>query len=299
MAVGKEIRSKIKSISNTQKITSAMEMVAASKMRATQLRRNKSFPYAQQIVKLAAHLAEATTEEFKHQYLVQRDVKRVGIIVVSSDRGLAGGLNNNLFKLVANQMKEWKTNGVEVEIATVGNKANAFFSRFGGNLVATVNNIGDAPASKDLIGITTTMLDLFQSGKIDELHVFANEFVNTMTQKPSKIQVLPVVPGALQKRLGFESLAADGSNLAWDYVYDSAPVELMNIVLDRYIEYSIYQAVVENVACEMAARMIAMKAASDNASDIIDELQLVYNKARQAAITQEITEIVSGAAAIN
>ncbi|MHC5225260.1 F0F1 ATP synthase subunit gamma [Ignatzschineria sp. LJL83] len=298
MAVGKEIRSKIKSISNTQKITSAMEMVAASKMRATQIRRNKSFPYAQQIVKLAAHLGEATPEEFTHQYLATRDVKRVGIIVVSSDRGLAGGLNNNLFKVVANQMKVWKDKGIEVEIATVGNKANAFFSRFGGNLVATVNNLGDAPSSKDLIGITTAMLDLFQEGKIDELHVFANEFVNTMTQNPRSVQVLPVVPGVLQDQLGFESLAAD-SNLAWDYVYDSAPAELMNIVLDRYIEYSIYQAVVENVACEMAARMIAMKAASDNAGDLIDELQLIYNKARQAAITQEITEIVSGAAAIN
>ena len=298
MAVGKEIRSKIKSISNTQKITSAMEMVAASKMRATQIRRNKSLPYAQQIVKLAAHLGEATSEEFTHPYLTTRDVKRVGIIVVSSDRGLAGGLNNNLFKVVANQMKVWKDKGIEVEIATIGNKANAFFSRFGGNLVATVNNLGDAPSSKDLIGITTAMLDLFQEGKIDELHVFANEFVNTMTQNPRSVQVLPVVPGVLQDQLGFESLAAD-SNLAWDYVYDSAPAELMNIVLDRYIEYSIYQAVVENVACEMAARMIAMKAASDNAGDLIDELQLIYNKARQAAITQEITEIVSGAAAIN
>lgn len=298
MAVGKEIRSKIKSISNTQKITSAMEMVAASKMRATQLRRNKSLPYAQQIIKLAAHLGEATPEEFKHQYLIPRAVKRVGIIVISSDRGLAGGLNNNLFKVVANQMKGWKERGVDVEIATVGNKANAFFSRFGGNLVATVNNLGDTPSSKDLIGITTAMLDLFQEGKIDELHVFANEFVNTMTQKPRSVQVLPVIPEVLQDQLGFNGLAAE-SSLAWDYVYDSAPVDLMNIVLDRYIEYAIYQAVVENVACEMAARMIAMKAASDNASDIIDELQLVYNKARQAAITQEITEIVSGAAAIN
>ncbi len=298
MAVGKEIRSKIKSISNTQKITSAMEMVAASKMRATQLRRNKSLPYAQQIIKLAAHLGEATPEEFKHQYLIPRETKRVGIIVVSSDRGLAGGLNNNLFKLVATQLKAWKNEGIDVEIATVGNKANAFFSRFGGDLVATVNNLGDAPSSKDLIGITTAMLDLFQEGKIDELHVFANEFVNTMTQKPRSVQVLPVVPGVLQDQLGFDSLAAE-SNLAWDYVYDSAPADLMNIVLDRYIEYAIYQAVVENIACEMAARMIAMKAASDNAGDLIDELQLVYNKARQAAITQEITEIVSGAAAIN
>ena len=298
MAVGKEIRSKIKSISNTQKITSAMEMVAASKMRVTQIRRNKSLPYAQQIIKLAAHLGEATPEEFKHEYLKPRDVKRVGIIVVSSDRGLAGGLNNNLFKVVATQMKEWKSKGIEVEIATIGNKANGFFSRFGGNLVATVNNLGDAPASKDLIGITTAMLDLFQEGKIDELHVFANEFVNTMTQKPGGIQVLPVIPGTLQKQVGIESLTEE-SNLAWDYVYDSEPVELMSTVLDRYVESVIYQSVVENVACEMAARMIAMKAASDNASDLIDELQLVYNKARQAAITQEITEIVSGAAAIN
>lgn len=298
MAVGKEIRNKIKSIGNTQKITSAMEMVAASKMRATQIRRNKSLPYAQQIIKLAAHLGEATTEEFKHEYLIPRETKTVGIIVVSSDRGLAGGLNNNLFKLVTTKMKEWKNEGVKVEIATVGNKANTFFSRFGGNLVATVNGLGDTPASKDLIGITTAMLDLFQEGKIDELHVFANEFVNTMTQQPRNVQVLPVIPGTLQDQIGFESLS-EGSSLAWDYVYDSAPVELMNIVLDRYIEYVIYQAVVENVACEMAARMIAMKAASDNASDLIDELQLVYNKARQAAITQEITEIVSGAAAIN
>src|SRR5699024_3731936 len=201
MAVGKEIRSKIKSISNTQKITSAMEMVAASKMRATQLRRNKSLPYAQQIIKLAAHLGEATPEEFKHQYLIPRETKRVGIIVVSSDRGLAGGLNNNLFKLVATQLKAWKNEGIDVEIATVGNKANAFFSRFGGDLVATVNNLGDAPSSKDLIGITTAMLDLFQEGKIDELHVFANEFVNTMTQKPRSVQVLPVVPGVLQDQL--------------------------------------------------------------------------------------------------
>lgn len=298
MAVGKEIRSKIKSISNTQKITSAMEMVAASKMRATQLRRNRSLPYAQQVIKLAAHLAEATPEEFKHEYLIPREVKRVGVIVVSSDRGLAGGLNNNLFKLVVTKMKEWREAGIEMEVATIGNKATAFFGRFGHDLVATVNNLGDAPASKDLIGITTAMLDLFQEGKIDELHVFANEFVNTMTQKPIGIQVLPVVPGTLQRQIGIESVAQE-SNLAWDYVYDSEPVELMNTVLDRYIESVIFQAVVENVACEMAARMIAMKAASDNASDLIDELQLVYNKARQAAITQEITEIVSGAAAIN
>lgn len=298
MSAGKEIRNKIKSIGNTQKITSAMEMVAASKMRSTQLRRNRSLPYAEQIIHLAAHLGEATPEDFQHEYLVEREVKRVGIIVVSSDRGLAGGLNNNLFKLVSDSLNKWNDQGIEVDIATIGNKANTFFARYGGNLVATANNLGDSPSSKDLIGITKVMLDLFHENKIDELHIFSNEFVNTMTQKPSVIQVLPVIPGVLQKRLGFEP-ATEDTRLAWDYVYDSSPEELINIVLDRYIEYTIYQSVVENIACEMAARMIAMKAASDNASDLIEELQLVYNKARQAAITQEITEIVSGAAAIN
>lgn len=297
MSAGKEIRKKIRSVGNTQKITSAMEMVAASKMRKTQEQMQKSRPYARQILRLATHLSEATAEDNKHQYLIPRkEVKRVGIIVVSSDRGLCGGLNHNLFKLVSESLGEWDAAGVEVDIVTIGSKANSFFARYGGNIVATSGLLGDAPKASELLGITRVMLDAYQEGKVDEVHVFTNHFVNTMTQKPTKSQLLPVEPDKLN--LSEDEIEIENS-MNWDYIYDPSPVELVDIVLDRYIEYSIWQAVVENIACEMAARMIAMKAASDNAADLIEELELVFNKARQAAITQEITEIVSGAAAIN
>ncbi len=297
MSTGKEVRKKIKSVGNTQKITSAMEMVAASKMRKTQEQMQKSRPYAKQILRLAAHLSEATAEDHKHPYLVARpEVKRVGIIVISTDRGLCGGLNHNLFKLVSDSLTMWHKEGVEVDIVTIGSKANSFFSRYGGNIVATSGPLGDSPEPSRLIGLAKVMLDSFEEGTIDEVHVFHNLFVNTMTQKPVQDKLLPVDSSLLEED---EKAFVTNDNMQWDYIYDPAPEELIDTVLERYIEYSIWQAVVENIACEMAARMIAMKAASDNAADLIEELEIVYNKARQAAITQEISEIVSGAAAIN
>lgn len=298
MSAGKEVRKKIKSIGNTQKITSAMEMVAASKMRKTQEQMQRSRPYVMQLLRLASHLSQATKEEYQHEYLTPRDVKRVGIIVVSSDRGLCGGLNNNLFKIVSESLAKWQKEGIEVDVATIGNKATTFFNRYGGNVIAS-DSVSDTPTSAELIGLTTTMLDRYRDGEIDELHVFSNIFVNTMTQQPVGTKLLPVVAESLEAHESVAEQEALSQTMSWDYVYDTAPEALIELVLDRYIEYVIYQSVVENIACEMAARMIAMKAASDNASDLIDELQLVYNKARQAAITQEISEIVGGAAAIN
>lgn len=286
MAVGKEVKTKINSIRSTQKITSAMEMVAASKMRRAQERREVSKPYADRIRSVVGHLANANVE-YKHQYMEEREVKRVGFIIVSTDRGLCGGLNTNLFKEVIRSMKSWSNEGVAIDLCVLGNKAAAFFGGFGGNIVATVKDLGDQPSAGDLIGGVKVMLDAYDEGTIDRLYLVSNDFVNTMTQKPVVEQLLPLLPIEDQKMKHH-----------WDYIYEPDAKDLLDGLLIRYIESQVYQGVVENKACEQAARMIAMKSATDNAGDLINELQLLYNKARQAAITQELSEIVSGAAAV-
>lgn len=286
MASGKEIRTQIGSITNTQKITNAMQMVAASKMRKAQDRMQKGKPYAQRMRSVVGHIANANLE-YKHIYLQEREVKRVGYIVVSSDRGLCGGLNINIFKKVVANSKEWASQGVQSDFCLIGAKASAFFKSVGGNVVASVRDIGEDPSLEDLIGSIKVMLDAFSAGKIDKLYLVSNEFVNTMTQAPSVEQLLPLEP-------------EDESKLkhSWDYIYERDAQTLLDVILVRYMESQVYQAVVENNACEQAARMVAMKAATDNAGDLIDDLKLVYNKARQAAITQELSEIVSGASAV-
>lgn len=283
MAVGKEIRGKIASIKNTQKITRAMEMVAASKMRKTKDRMQATRPYSKKICQIINHLVQANPE-YKHPYMIKREVKRVGIIVISSDRGLCGGLNANLFRKVLNEMQHWKSQGIEVDVCTVGGKAANFFNMLNANLLGQVSKLGDTPHQHDIIGVIKIMLDAFSVGEIDELYVINNEFVNTMTQRPNMQQLLPVVAGE--------------SHGHWDYLYEPGAQVVLDHLLTRYVESMVYQGLVENNACEQAARMVAMKSASDNAGNIIKELQLVYNKARQAAITQEISEIVAGAAAV-
>jgi len=286
MAAGKEIRNQIGSIKNTQKITSAMEMVAASKMRKAQDQMELGKPYARNIRSVVSHLANSTPE-YQHIYMKEREVKRVGYIVISTDRGLCGGLNINLFKSMIHSMKEMADAGAEIDICAVGSKGAAFFNNYGGNVVAAIRGIGDKPAVEDVVGGVKVMLDGFADGKIDKLFLVTNEFVNTMTQKPVIEQLLPLQ-------------AAEDKDMKhhWDYIYEPDARDLLDGLLARYIESQVYQAVVENNACEQAARMIAMKSATDNAGELIDELQLVYNKARQAAITQELSEIVGGAAAL-
>lgn len=287
MAGAKEIRGKIASIKSTQKITSAMEKVAVSKMRKAQARMAASKPYAERIRAVIGHLANANPE-YRHAFMVEREVKRVGYIVVSSDRGLAGGLNTNLFKALVRDMSDQRGKGVEIDLAVIGAKGASFFRSFGGNVVAAISHLGEAPAIGDLIGSIKVMLDAYLNGRIDRLYVVSNIFVNTMTQKPTIQQLVPLVP-------------AEGGELQgkhWDYLYEPDAKTLLDGLLVRYVESQVYQAVVENAASEQAARMIAMKNATDNAGDLIKELQLVYNKARQAAITQEISEIVGGAAAV-
>lgn len=286
MAGAKEIRTKIKSVQNTQKITKAMEMVAASKMRKAQDRMQAARPYADKMRNVIGHLANAHPE-YKHPYLIEREASRVGYIVVSSDRGLCGGLNINMFKTVLASMREWTNKGVDIDVCTVGKKAASFFSRIGGNIVSEISGIGDTPRAHELIGSVKVMLDAYDEGKIDRLYLVFNDFVNTMTQQAHVEQILPLV-----------STADEELEYHWDYIYEPGAKEVLDALLMRYVESLVYQGVVENIACEMSARMIAMKSASDNAGDIISELQLVYNKARQAAITQEISEIVSGAAAV-
>jgi len=286
MASGKEIRTQIKSVQNTQKITRAMEMVAASKMRKAQDRMAASRPYADKMRAVINHLAFANSE-YKHSYLEERDVKRVGFIVISSDRGLCGGLNANMFKATLNAMKEWQEKNVDIDMCTVGSKATGFFKRIN-DLKATATHLGDAPSVTDIIGTVKVMLDAYDNGEIDRLYVVYNRFVNTMTQKPTVLQMLPVMQTEEDKELVYH----------WDYIYEPDAKTVLDGLLVRYIESQVYQGVVENVACEMAARMVAMKAASDNAGNLIGDLQLVYNKARQAAITQELSEIVAGASAV-
>ena len=287
MAGGKEIRSQIASIGNTQKITSAMEMVAASKMRKAQERMQRGKPYARRIRAVVGHLANATPE-YHHLFMQDRQVKRVGYVLVSTDRGLCGGLNINLFKATVNSMKQWRADQVEMDFCLIGAKASAFFKSFGGNVVATVRDIGEDPSVADLIGVVKVMLDAFTAGEVDKVYLVGNEFVNTMTQTPRIQQLLPL-PATGDQEMKHR----------WDYIYEPDAQELLDGLLARYIESQVYQAVVENGACEQAARMVAMKSATDNAGDIIDELRLAYNKARQAAITQELSEIVGGAAAIS
>lgn len=287
MAVGKEIRGKIASIKNTQKITRAMEMVAASKMRKTKDRMQATRPYSKKIGQIISHLAHANPE-YKHPFMIKRDVKRVGIIVISSDRGLCGGLNANLFRRVLNELQAWSSNGIEVDICTIGGKAASFFSGINARLIGQVSKLGDAPHQHDIIGVIKIMLDAYGQGEIDELYVVSNEFVNTMTQRPVVEKLLPI---------SGESTEEEPQG-RWDYLYEPGAKEVLDHLLVRYVESIVYQGLVENNACEQAARMVAMKSASDNAGNIIKELQLVYNKARQAAITQEISEIVAGAAAV-
>ncbi len=287
MAVGKEIRTKIKSIQNTQKITRAMEMVAASKMRKAQERMSAARPYALKMRNVIGHLAHAQPE-YKHPYLNDRQVKRVGFIVISSDRGLCGGLNSNLFKQTIRSMKEWQNKNIEIDVCTIGQKSTTFFKRVNANIVSQVTHLGDRPRVEDLIGTVKVMLDAFDSSKIDRLFIVYNDFVNTMTQSPNVEQLLPIHSEAPDEQLQHH----------WDYIYEPEAKDVLEALLMRYIESLVYQGVVENFACEMAARMVAMKSASDNAGDLISDLQLVYNKARQASITQELSEIVAGAAAV-
>jgi len=286
MAGAKEIRTKIKSIQSTQKITRAMEMVAASKMRKAQDRMKAARPYAEKIRNVIAHVAHASSE-YRHPFLESREVKRVGYIVVSTDRGLCGGLNVNMFRATLGDMKRWRAEDVEMDFCTLGTKAIGFFKRVGGNIVGEASHLGDRPRLEDLIGTAKVMMDAYQEGTVDRVYLVYNAFVNSMTQKPQIEQILPLPPS--------EEEALEHH---WDYIYEPDAADVMENLLMRYIESLLYQGVVENIASEQAARMVAMKAASDNAGSLIDELQLVYNKARQAAITQEISEIVSGAAAV-
>ena len=288
MAVGKEIRTKIASIKNTQKITRAMEMVAASKMRKTQSRMLATRPYSKKISQIIRHLAHANAE-YKHCYLISREPKRVGVIVISSDRGLCGGLNSNLFRLLLKQFKQWNEQSLDIDVCTVGNKATSFFGVLKHcSLVGQVTKLGDSPHLHDIVGVIKIMLTAYEEGKIDALYLASNGFLNTMTQEPTLEKILPVVADDLEPNL----------KKHWDYLYEPDAKEVLDDLLVRYIESIVYQGLVENNACEQAARMVAMKSASDNAGNLIKELQLVYNKARQAAITQEISEIVAGAAAV-
>jgi F-type H+-transporting ATPase subunit gamma len=286
MAAGKEIRNQIGSIKSTQKITSAMEMVAASKMRKAQERMKATRPYAEKMRQVIGHIAKSN-KDYVHPFMREREVNRVGYIVISSDRGLCGGLNGNAFKLLVREMKQWKDKGVETDLCAIGQKGASFFRSYGGNVVAALTHLGDNPSAEKLIGNVKVMLDAFEDGKIDRLYVIYNEFVNTMTQQPKSKQLLPL-PESPDEEVGHQ----------WNYIYEPDSRPILDGLLPRYIESQVYQGVVENLACEQAARMIAMKSATDNAGSIIDELQLAYNKARQAAITQEISEIVSGAASV-
>jgi F-type H+-transporting ATPase subunit gamma len=288
VASTKEIRNKIKSVKNTQKITRAMEKVAMSKMRKAQERMQHARPYAEAIRRTIGHLTQATPE-YKHPFTVQREVKTAAFLVVSTDRGLCGGLNMNTFRAIVREVKELKDRGIESKFALIGSKAITFFRRVGGKSMASTSQLGDKPHLDQLIGTIKVLTDAYRSGEVDRVYLVSSQFVNTMTQKPAIRQMLPLEPvansnaGLLQK---------------WDYIYEPDAIELLDTVLERYIESQVYQAVVENAACEQSARMVAMKSASDNAGKIINQLQLAYNKARQASITKELAEIVGGAAAV-
>ena len=286
MAGGKEIKTKIASVQNTQKITAAMEMVAASKMRRAQDQMFATRPYAERISEVVHHVASAHTE-YKHPFLIEREVKRAGIVAISTDRGLCGGLNTNLFKKALNHIGELDDRGIEIEVVTFGSKALGFFKRIGAKVVAETSHIGDSPEVTQIIGPIQVLLQKYEKGEIDVIYLFSNEFENTMTQTPTAKQLVPIEPSS-DAELKHH----------WDYIYEPDAREVLEDLLERYIESLVYQGVVENVACEMAARMLAMKNATDNAGEMIDELQLIYNRERQASITQEISEIVGGAAAV-
>ena len=286
MAGAKELRKQIGSIKNTQKITSAMQMVAASKMRKAQDRMAKGRPYTDQIRSVIGHMANASSE-YHHQFMKEREVRRVGYIIVTTDKGLCGGLNVNLLKAVVADMKKWVEQDVETDLCLIGNKGIQFFRTYGGRILAATQNIGESPEVADLIGSIKVMLDAFEEGNVDKIYLANNVFVNTMSQEPTVRQLIPFDPtddAAMKSR--------------WDYIYEPEAKELIEDLLTRYIEAQVYQAVVENVACEQAAKMVAMKSATENAGELIDELELIMNNARQAAITQEISEIVGGAAAV-
>jgi F-type H+-transporting ATPase subunit gamma len=287
MPGSKEIRTKIKSVQNTRKITKAMEMVAASKMRKAQDRMRTARPYAEKIRNVAAHIAQANPE-YRHPFLVERDsVKRIGIIVITTDKGLCGGLNTNILRLAMNKMKEWEAEGEAIEVCAIGNKGLGFMQRLGANIVSNVIGLGDRPQMDKMIGAVKIMLDGYTQDRFDRLVIFNTRFINTMKQEPTMEQLLP---------LSGEALGAPEGN--WDYIYEPDAKVVLEQVLTRYIESLIYQAVAENMASEQSARMVAMKAASDNAATVIDELTLIYNKTRQAGITKELSEIVAGAAAV-
>ena len=287
MASGREIKTKIKSVQNTRKVTRALEMVSASKIRKAQERMKTSRPYARAMTQVIGHLAQANSD-YQHPFMVERqDVKRVGYIIISSDRGLAGGLNNNLFRKTLGEVRQWQDKGAEIDVVTIGQKASVFFRRIKVNMVGSVSHLGDSPKLDQLIGVIKVMLDAYTDGKLDRVYLVYNDFVNTMTQRAAFDQLLPLPEADTQV-----------SHHDWDYLYEPDAQTVLDHVITRYIESLVYQAVLENVASEHAARMVAMKAASDNANKLIGDLQLVYNKARQAAITQEISEIVGGAAAV-
>ena len=286
MAVGKEIRTQIASIKSTRKITSAMEMVAASKMRKAQDRMEQARPYAEKMRRVISHLSQAHPE-YKHHYTVDRELKSIGYIIISSDRGLCGGLNSNLFRKLVGDLRERHEQGVELSFCTIGSKAQAFFSRFGGEILGQASHLGDEVRLEDLIGTVKVMLDAYDDGELDRIYVVYNTFENSMTQHPTIEQLVPIAQAE------HEELRHH-----WDYIYEPDAKDVLDSLLSRYVEALVYQSVIENSACEQSARMVAMKAATDNAGDLIDELQLIYNKARQAAITQEISEIVGGAAAV-
>ena len=286
MAGAKEIRTKIKSVKNTQKITRAMEKVAMSKMRRAQERMAAARPYAEKLRRTLGHLAQANLE-YRHPFITEREVKRVAYLVVSTDRGLCGGLNVNAFRATIRSINEWQAKGVEADLVLIGNKAVGFFKRMGGKVLATTSQLGDKPQVEQLIGVIKVLADAYRDGSVDRVYVVGNTFVNTMTQKAEAQQLLPVAASQ-----------SEGLLEHWDYIYEPDAAELLDAVLQRYVESQVYQAVIENAASEQSARMVAMKAATDNAGKIINDLQLQYNKARQASITKELAEIVGGAAAV-
>lgn len=283
----KEIRTQIASVKNTQKITKAMEMVAASKMRKAQARMTATRPYVEKVKRVIEHVSKAH-HEYKHPYTLDRPIKRIGLMVVSSDRGLCGGLNTNLFRRTLKKIQAWQQENIEIELAIVGKKAQTFFRHYGGNVIASKVDLGDAPHISDLVGTVKVMLDRFEQGDIDAVYVASNQFESAMTQVPTIQQLIPLQSVA----------SSDAEPAYWDYLYEPDAKEALDTLMVRYIESTVFGAVVENVACEQSARMVAMKSASDNAGKMIKELQLAYNKARQAAITQELSEIVSGASAV-
>ncbi|MDR4513515.1 F0F1 ATP synthase subunit gamma [Nitrosomonas sp.] len=295
MSGSREIRNKIKSVKNTQKITRAMEMVAASKMRKAQDRMKKARPYGEKIRNVAAHMSRANTE-YRHPFLIERDtVKRIGIIVITSDKGLCGGLNTNVLRRVLGEIKTWQSEGEEVEVSCIGSKGLGFMNRLKANVISQVVGLGDTPDMEKLIGAVKVVLDGYTEDRFDRVYIFYNRFVNTMKQEPVMEKLLPLSDEKMKSDAESEKNA---SNPGWDYIYEPEAKPVIDDIMVRYVEALIYQAVTENMASEQSARMVAMKAASDNAGNVIDELTLVYNKSRQAAITKELSEIVSGAAAV-